>query len=156
MHSLVEMLINKTYRLLLITGHWLISASFYPITKLYVSKSKFLGGFYSLSGSESLSTAGKESKKMEEHLAWSSPAPKWKKKKGITHTAKFCKITFTEWTGLHQRRSYSLVRFHKLMELYRPKMWSKAIQFSEIFSPGTEKGFIFNLRSCHELAYRSS
>lgn len=42
------------------------------------------------------------------------------------------------------------------MELYGPKMWSKAIQFCEIFPPWTEKGFLFNLKSYHELAHRSS
>lgn len=46
-----------------------LCASFCLVTKSCISKSKFLGGFSALSGSESLSTAARESKKMEEHLA---------------------------------------------------------------------------------------
>lgn len=53
-----------------------------------------LGGFSALGGSESLSMAGKENKKMEEYLWWSAPASKMQK--DIKHAGKFGKAAFTE------------------------------------------------------------
>lgn len=116
--------------------------SFYLSIKLYVSSSKYLCGLSALSGFESLSTAGKESGKMKEHLVWSSPVKKMKK--DIKCTIKFCRTVFTEFT------SFPLVAW------CGPKMGSKAIQFSEIFFPWTEKSFTFNFKSSNELAYTSS
>lgn len=60
-------------------------------------------------------------------------------KKDIKCSIKFCKTVFTGFTGFPQRRTSSLIRFHKLLAWYRPKMGSKAMQFCEVFSPWTEK-----------------
>lgn len=87
---------------------------------------------------------------MEEHLSWSISCSKMTKRGHKMH-CKNLQNSCHRMSWSPPEKSFHLSKVSQVNEL---KMWSKAIQFSEIFPSWTiEKSFTFNFKSHYELVH---